>query len=193
MTATAQRRSRYADMSAIHAPRKVGKAEIRIDEPDQFTRLRAALHGQPLDSERYVRLFVNGVLFMTDAEFERLSNLAIIRAAKGDVLIAGLGIGLILPPIQATCTSVTVVEKSADVIALVADKFPGVRVVHADILDWKPQAGSRWDTIYFDIWPDICTDDLAEATRLHKRFRKYLRPDGVMDSWCRHAVRMIRR
>ena len=37
--------------------------------------------------------------------------------------------------------------------------------------------------IYFDIWPDICTDDIAEAQALQRRFRKYLNPGGYMKSW----------
>ena len=37
------------------------------------------------------------------------------------------------------------------------------------------------------------SDNLAEITKLHRAFRKYLKPDGWMDSWCRDYLRDMRR
>lgn len=44
----------------------------------------------------YVKLSVGGTLMMSDTPMERRTNMEFIDKAKGDVMIAGLGIGLIL-------------------------------------------------------------------------------------------------
>lgn len=173
----------YTDVATRVPPGKIGKAEVLHDTPDEFARLRAAMEGLPLENRTYVRLVVDRTLFMTDAYFERRTNRAVMERARGDVLVAGLGIGLILDPILKKAKSVTVVEKNADVIALVGRHFPTVNHVHADIFDWNPPKGARWDVIYFDIWPDICEDDLEEAERLEEKFRKHLHKGGWMRSW----------
>jgi spermidine synthase len=130
---------------------------------------------------------------MTDAEFERATNVEFMDAARGDVLIAGLGIGLILDPIIPKCKSVTIIERERDVIKLVGPHFPSVKCIHADIDSWTPERGAKYDVIYFDIWPDICEGDLMIAKRLHSRFRKYLRRGGWMRSWTTFANQAMRR
>jgi len=170
------------------APRKFGCAEIKHDTPTSFDRLRGKLHGQPLERDTYCRLLINGSVVMTDAEFERSTNMLPVIRAKGDALIAGLGIGLILEPFLKQCTSVTVIEKEPDVIELVGKNFYESTIIHADIFEWLPARKAKlFDTIYFDIWPNICMDDLREARTLHKKFRPYLRKGGYMESWCRIA------
>lgn len=170
-----------------------GDVAIIHDTPDQFTRLRAAIHGMPLDREKYVRLIVDGDVMMTDAEFERRTNRTILREARGHCLVAGLGIGLILDPLISACESVTVVEINADVIALVAPYFPTVTVHHTSIFDWKPTTDSKYDAIYFDIWPHFNSDTNAEAASLHRKFRRYLAPGGFMESWTRIACKSVGR
>lgn len=130
---------------------------------------------------------------MTDAEFERKTNSDFMSKAQGDVLIAGLGIGLILDPLFEHCSSVTVIEKNADVIALVAKHYQKATVIHADIFDWTPPAGTKYQTIYFDIWPDFGEDQIDEGKTLEKKFRKYLNKGGYMQSWSRIAYKSYRR
>ena len=50
--------------------------------------------GEYVPPGRYARLFVNGTMFMSDTPMERNTNYAVVRNAHGNVLIAGLGIGL---------------------------------------------------------------------------------------------------
>lgn len=178
---------RYSDVLTLVPPAKRGIAEIVHDTPSQMDRLQGALHGQPLTRERYCRLLLNGSPMMTDAEFERKTNMTPILTANGDALIAGLGIGLILEPFLTNCQSVTVIEKEQDVIDLVAPSFPKAAVIHADIFEWLPAKGVKFDTIYFDIWPDVCADDLEDDKLLRKRFRKYLVKGGYIESWTRIA------
>jgi len=181
----------YTDVLSVFKPIVKGSAEIRIDTPDKFERMMGALHGMPLYQESYVRLLVNGELVMTDAEFERRTNYGFICNAQGDILIAGLGIGLILGPALEKGKSVTVVEINQDVISLVAPAFPHskLRIIHEDIYKWKPAKGQMFDTIYFDIWADFSEDTNAEAAKLRRKFSKYLRDGGWMESWSQAAMR----
>lgn len=184
---------RAGAMHAIHEPRKLGKAEIRIDEPDRFTRLRGAISGQPLYADKYTRLLVDGELFMTDAEFECDTNRSVVQKMRGDVLIAGLGIGLILVPIlkNPIVASVTVLENSKDVIALVAPKFEDkkLKVIKADCITWEPPKKS-YDSIYFDIWPNVPNEDDALLIKtLKARYKPALRPKGWIAAWCESYAR----
>lgn len=177
----------YTDVIATVPPAETGRAKIVHDSPSSLERMMGAMHGQPLTREKYCRLLVNGGVVMTDAEFERKTNMTPILKAHGNALIAGLGIGLILKPFIDKCESVTVIEKEVDVIALVASSFPTVTVIHGDIFEWLPDKGAKFDCIYFDIWPGVSSDDLGDDKLLRKRFRKFLAKGGYMESWTRIA------
>lgn len=82
---------------------------------------------------------------------------------------------------------VTVIEKSPDVIALVAPHYLArygerLTVVEADILEWKPAKGERWNAAWYDIWNDLCADNLENMKTLHRRFGKKVDWQG---SWGR--------
>jgi spermidine synthase len=90
--------------------------------------------------------------------------------------------------------SVTVIEKYQDVIDLVAPHYahPKLTVICADIYEWTPPKGTVYDTIYFDIWPNICTDNLKDMEKLHRRFASKLNkanPHRWMDSWLKDALK----
>ncbi len=180
----------FTDVIARVPPGKVGIAELVHEEPDFLERVRSAMHGMALNRSKYARLLVNGSVMMTDAEFDRISNLEFIREAHGDVLIAGLGMGLVLDPLIKRCDSITVIEKHADVIELIAGHFPKVKVIHSDIWQWKPPEESSWDTIYFDIWANFNGDMAREGATLKRRFKKYLREDGWIGAWSQIANRL---
>jgi spermidine synthase len=141
----------------------------------------------PLDPKRYVRLLLNGNTMMTDADFERRANAVLIAHAKGDCVVAGLGIGLILDPLAKLCGSVTVVEISQDVIDLVAAHYSGVKIIQGDINTWRPEAGQKYDMIYLNTWPDFNTDIAADGQAVAKQFRKYLRKGGWIGNWAQIA------
>ena len=52
----------------------------------------------------------------------------------------------------------------------------------ADALEYKPPRGEQYDVVWHDIWPNICTDNLPEMHKLH---RKYGRRCNWQGSWCR--------
>jgi spermidine synthase len=152
-----------------------------------------------IEPGRFARLWVGEDMMMTDTRPERISCLDVVEQARGDVLIAGLGLGMILWPIVAKpeVRSVRVLEKSRDVIALVRRHAPpGVRIIHADAFRYRPR--KLFDCIYFDIWPHVSAMNLIEMDRLQARYAPSLRPGGWMESWhrkacLRHARRALKR
>jgi hypothetical protein len=104
--------------------------------------------------------------FMTDLYDEwwtQRDGIAEALARGGDVVITGLGIGMvaeaILRPAHSRVNHVTIVELSPDVIALVApylqSRYPGrIDVVEASALTWEPPAGKRFTVAWHDIWPN---------------------------------------
>lgn len=147
----------------------------------------------------YVKLIVNGELMMSDTNMERETNREFIRNAHGRVMIAGLGIGLILENLRdkvtdGSVTSIVVYEKYQDVIDLVGYRYNDlpIEIRREDILEYKPQKGEMYDTIYFDIWPTISTENLKDIAMLHQRWKAHKPKDGWMDSWMRYYLRNMR-
>lgn len=187
----------FPKMVDIVKPGKLGLAEVAHFEVTDFESKFSALRGEYVPAGKYARLSVAGCLMMTDTAMERGSNQEAVWSARGRVLIAGLGIGMILHPIlsKTEVARVTVIEKYQDVIDLVAPTIqsPKLSIACADAFEFVPEAGTHYDTIYFDIWPDISVDNLDEMTRLHRRFRKFLAPGGWMQSWQRDCLRYLKK
>ena len=127
---------------------------------------------------KFIRLIVDGTLVMSDTEMERRTNEEFIEKANGSVFIAGLGIGLVLENLKekvksGIVTDITVIEISQDVIDLVSPYFKDMPITYicGDVLQHHVKDGVKYDTIYFDIWPEISTENLDEITFLHNRFK----------------------
>jgi len=166
-------------------------------EVDHFRITKDTFQGFGVERTRpglYARLKVLGGTMMSDTDMELRTNYEAVRCATGDVLIGGLGLGMITLPIvlKPEVSSVTVVEISRDVIALVEPHIRAatgmdagkLTVIHADVKRWKPtRSGRQFDFAYFDIWEHICIDDLQERKDLHVAVRRYLRKGGRATSW----------
>ena len=169
---------------------KIGCARIERYAVDEHGSTMSAIRREYVPVGNYTRLYVNGILMMSNTPMEKRTNRDVIRFSHGKVLIAGLGIGMILMEIldKKEVESVTVIEKYKDVINLVASSFdsPKLKIILADIMEWKPQKGQTFDTIYFDIWPDVCTDNLDEIKTLHLKARYWKNknnPYAWVNSW----------
>lgn len=185
----------FVPMQKIVPPGKLGRIEVKhftITESEaKFAALRAAC-GHPdelVQAGDYVSLYVGHTLVMSDTQHEQRTSLPFVKAATGEVLVAGLGLGMVLVPVlkKPEVTRVVVVEKEPDVVALVAPhvESPKLLVVVGDIHQWTPPRGTKYDSIFFDIWANVCLDHLDDMNKLHHRFQRYLRPGGWMDSWKR--------
>lgn len=154
-----------------------------------------------VDDGHYTKLVVKGSLMMSDTRMERISNRPFVTKANGKVLIAGLGIGLIVHNIlkKDDVTEVVVIEKYQDVIDLVAPKFSDdsrVKIICADIFEWKPEKGEKFDTVYFDIWPEISEENLADVKVLHNKFKGFVNRKNEkwwMNSWMKEFLQNRKR
>ncbi len=168
------------------------------EEASKFTSIRAIVNGRDefVEPGKYAKLYVGGELMMSDTQMEKRSNIAVVNNARGHVLIAGLGLGMITHPIAAKkeVRSVTIVEKSPDVVKLVGPSLPKkVKLIEGDIFMWAPAKGTKYDAIYFDIWPNITTDNLDDMTKLHRRFARFKAEGAWVDSWQRDMLLYRRR
>ena len=90
--------------------------------------------------------------------------------------------------------SLTIVEIDQRVIHLVEPHIadPRLEVVCCDIHDYKPER--KFDSIWFDIWANICTDNLAEIATLHQRGKYWKKSrESLMTSWHVETLRYLRR
>jgi hypothetical protein len=178
---------------------------IAIGEPIPSVASRLGDRFQPSPPGDYALLLVRNnsgepEMMMSDLAYERATSVEVVRRAHGDILIAGLGLGMILHPIlrKVSVCRVTVIEKFQDVIDLILPTLPktdNLAVIAGDIFDWKPEPSSQYDIIWFDIWPDIGPKRVAEMTLLHRRFANYLNranPNHWMQSWHFHEAKRIR-
>lgn len=155
--------------------------EAQARQETESVRLRQMWDGQTpsplydIGPGQFVRLMNGRNVVMSNTSLEVKTHKAMLRAAKGHVLVAGLGIGMATDALlqNPAVTRITVLEKSADVLALTAPIYAGeprVEIVHADVLTWNPPAGVRFDLAWFDIWPDIGSDNLVEMGALRRRY-----------------------
>src|SRR5262249_20646262 len=91
----------------------------------------------------------------------------------GDVLVTGLGLGLVAEAMLrpgSNVQRVTVVELSPDVVRLVKPYLEGryagrIEIVEADAFTWKPPQQRRFTVGWHDIWPDPYMPVVAEEMR----------------------------
>lgn len=163
-----------------------------------ITQMRHAEQDPPYDGRlstgRFARLWVGKDMMMADTLPERRSCLEVVEKARGHVLIAGLGLGMILWPIAAKpeVESITVVERYRNVVRLVQPHIPRrVRVLNVDVFRYRPR--QRFDTIFLDIWPQIRASNLIDMIRLERRYARHLAKGGWMASWARDACEEMAR
>ena len=108
---------------------------------------------EPLDT--YTVLFNEHHNIMQDTTREYREHEHFLKEASGDVLVTGLGLGLVNQSLMdnPNVTSVTIVEKYQEVINLVWKHCPKngiIRLIHSDIYEWKPDC--MFDIGWFDSW-----------------------------------------
>lgn len=201
------------ELFKIPLGKSIEKGEAKIstyefsEEKNPFYNMKVIMSGghmMRMDAGDYVRLEIENELMMSDTRMEKDSNREFCYEAKGRVLIAGLGIGLVLHNLtQSICegkvTEIIVVEKSQDLIDLVSPYFQNnidkLKIIQGDIFEWSPTKGEKFNTIYFDIWPKISVDNLEEMKKLHRRFKRFLDRAHPcwMDSWMKKELQKRKR
>jgi len=138
----------------------------------------------------YTKLVCPGALLMSDTPAEVNGHWEMYNNATGDVLINGLGLGLIARAVllKEGVDTVTINEMNTDVISLV---FPylqqefgdRVKVNCTDALYWKPSNGEKFNTIWHDIWNEICLDNYEEYKKLMRRYSRWLKDPHWQGCW----------
>lgn len=182
----------------------LGNAQITHFEISPEDATRAKLYNfyngeySGLKTGKYMKLIVDNEIMMSNTQMEQRTNMDFIIRANGKVLIAGLGIGMILEPlfVKDSVNEIIVVEKNRNVISLVTPyiKHNKLKIVEADIFNYTPENGVKFDTIYFDIWPNITADNWPEMKTLERKFRKYLNKDNpnyYMDCWRKYDIKRL--
>lgn len=120
----------------------------------------------------------NWLNIMQDTEQEYSEHDWLVERMSGDVLLGGLGIGMIHIPLLDSddVTSVTIIEKEQDVIDLVWEhcaKDDRFTIIHADINTWEIPEESSWDVVWLDTWltHEETVDDYS--SRMRERFGPY--------------------
>lgn len=135
----------------------------------------------------FKRLVIDGETVMSNTPMEVKTNRQFVSAAKGQVLINGLGLGMVLEQLLAKeeVEHITVIEIDPRVIELVAKHYadePKVTIIEHDAMTYKPEKGKTYDVVYHDIWTFISADNLKDMKTLH---RKYGRRCNWQASWAR--------
>jgi len=205
-----EREDPFPQMAELVPERVHGRASVQHVTVDvEGGRTACYVYGEfrnPSPPGTYISLRVTNdegesQVMMSDFHYERATCVEVVERAHGDLLIAGLGVGMILHPIlkKPDIRSVTVVEKYSDVVDLILPTLPidpRLNIIVADIFHWKPPRRFRYDLIWFDIWPDIEVTRLPEMARLHRRFGRYLNRRNEncwMESWHRKETRRMTR
>lgn len=155
----------------------------------------------------YTKLIYDNELWMSDTPMEQNTNREFLNNANGDVLVYGLGIGLIIFPLlnDPEIKSITVVELDKRVIDFILpsiklqDTENKLTVIQgdADIYYQQFEKNRKFDTIYFDIWPSITTDNYEHIKTLERKHRKFINrqnPNFFINSWMKeYLARIIKR
>lgn len=162
----------------------VGPQEAALE---MMRAIMSSNRGRAVPEGQYTRLFIGGRLMMSDTPDELEDIRPFTHAARGAVLINGLGLGCVTFKAlsKESVDHAIVVEQNPDVIRLVAPTLQGIfrerlTVVEGDAFTYKPPADMRFDAVWHDIWFNMCLDNLPEMTRLK---RKYARRADWQGCW----------
>ena len=146
---------------------------------------------------RYPAVLESGREWMTLMPNETITTLPAVAKAKGKVLTYGLGLGYFpfMTSRKEEVTSVTVVERSSDVIKLfkehILPQFPNkekIRVICADAFDYaKAQMPAEdYDFVFADIWHDV-----GDGRELYLKMKEleHLSPGTEYAYWLEDTIR----
>lgn len=178
---------------------------VEVHDWTGLANLRHIRDGMPelcVTDGTYVRLLHKGRgLIMSNTQMEYRTSIGFVTEARGHALISGLGLGMLLRPLLARheVHQITVVEIAQEVIELVGPSYRDligagrVRIVNADTFKWKPDAGTKFDCAFHDIWNDIGTKNLAEMTKLRRHYRSAMKPGAFQQCWAENLCRRMRK
>lgn len=130
---------------------------------------------------------------MSNNLFERLTNQNFIDTAKGDVIIFGLGLGLILFPLleDSEITSITVIDNSIDIIDNIGpiiknyDVNDKLTIIQGDAFTYYQQLNeTKFDVMYFDYWNIVDSTIQTDMETLKELYKNNIKETGQIMYWC---------
>jgi hypothetical protein len=132
---------------------------------------------------------IHGDVVMEDSPNELRKHLPIWLAAKGRVLVTGLGLGCVVRGLLASpaVEHVIVVEKDRELIRSVGNEFDEkfnprrrVQLIHDDALTIKLRPEFRCDFAWHDLWIDPAEGNLQKLhMKLFVKFRRHCPRQGA--------------
>lgn len=188
----------YKKMSDFLEEGKVGDFSLEkfeVTDNDFIAKFRCGI-----SNGTYIKLLHKGEVVMSDTNMEKRTNKKFVLNAHGDILIGGLGIGMIVLAIQnlPEVSSITVIEKYPEVIELVGNQLPlndKVKIIQSDVFDWKPEKNQKFNCIYMDIWnwinSDVYREEMVPLTRKYAHYLVSKEADEKRFNccWCKDEAR----
>lgn len=129
---------------------------------------------------------------MADSVIEIADNLPFVAKAYGNVLLTGLGLGIVPHMLmdKPNIDKILIIERSAEVVDMVAPYLPDgdITVVLSDAFTYTPK--QKFDCAWHDIWTTIGDYMAGETERLFNRYDKYV--EGFQMGWLYEATRVLR-
>lgn len=190
----------YYDMSKLLKPTKLNNYSLEyfsINDIDE-----SIINGIPIN-KTFVRLIDESNKFskcvMSNTPMEEHTNSDFIYRAFGDILIGGLGIGMIILPLQdkEDVKSITIIEKSKDIVDMISNQLSfndKVTIINDDIFTYKPK-NVKYDCIYIDIWNYVNSDVYNDEMKpLKNKYRRYLKlkkdsPNRFISCWAEEQAK----
>jgi len=184
----------YKDINGIFTERQSEnyKIEKKVFRSDFFTMGNPEFNGQ-IDGDKITVLTDTSrdEIIMSNSVMEKRTNTDFVTRANGDVLIAGLGLGLIILAIQdkPEVKSITIVEISEELKDFILEELEEhlnykVKIVISDINTFEPS--QKYDVIYFDIWNNTSGGNWDNMRYLDDSFHLQINrknKNSFMDSW----------
>jgi len=181
---------RFTQMNEIHDECENEKyiIEQQVFKPTFQTRTNYEFLGQ--EEGDIITVLIDkskNEIVMSDSVMEKRTNRDFVSEANGDVLVGGLGLGMIILAIQdkADVKSITIVEIDSVLRDLVMtglkDKFNDkVEIIINDINHFIPT--KKYDTIYCDIWNDVSDCNWDEMKSLTQKFKHSVNRENELSS-----------
>lgn len=158
--------------------------EFEVSEEEaKFFNMRLRFQGkedQSIVAGTYQRLeqISTGYVVMSNTPMECNTNKIAYEKARGSVLMAGLGMGMILEAVlsKPEVTHVRIIEIDKDIIEYVGSFFkadPRVEIIHGDIFKYIPAIDEFYNYIWLDIWDGIHQNNEPEFQMLNDRFKDH--------------------
>lgn len=186
---------KYVDINQLYPSFiNIGGLFITKRKCDQISNFITEYYGDLVECSDEFTLLTNssGEVIMSNGKVELLSNYEFIQNAEGDIIVFGLGLGLIIFPLL-SCNlvkSITIVEKNDKIINYVGsvvkkmDLENKVSLIHSDAHSFVSSEKNSFDYIYFDIWNSLNENSFEEMEQIQKNFQYLKRNEkSRMRSW----------